>query len=124
MLRSHSFLRVLLAVTTLAFVAGLAMAADEAEKPKALDGKELFKTSCKVCHGAKAAAGEYTPMTLIQEQWDEFFAGAYADTHAKVATPEAADAAPAAAPETAAPAATGFDALKGLGTAQAPAKLR
>jgi mono/diheme cytochrome c family protein len=91
MLRSHSFLRVLLAVTSLVLVAGLAMAADEAEKPKALDGKELFKTSCKVCHAAKAAAGEYTPMTLIQEQWDEFFDGAYADTHAKVATPEAAD---------------------------------
>ena len=41
MLRSHSFLRVLLAVTTLAFVAGLAMSADEAETPNALDGQYL-----------------------------------------------------------------------------------
>lgn len=91
MFRSHSSLRVLLAAASLACVAGLAMAADEAEKPKALDGKELFRTTCKVCHGAKSEAGEYTPMTLIQEQWDEFFDGAYADTHAKVAAPEAAD---------------------------------
>ncbi len=46
------------------------------------------------------------------------------DVQSPEATPEAADAAPAAAPETAAPAATGFDALKGMGTAQSDAPVR
>lgn len=65
-------------------------AAADAQSPK-LDGKELFKTHCKACHGAKAEAGEYTPMSLIQEQWDELFAGPWAETHGAVAAPGAAD---------------------------------
>jgi mono/diheme cytochrome c family protein len=81
-----------LAVATLALAASLALAAEPAaETPKPLDGKELFKTQCKICHGAKAKAGEYTPVTLIQEQWEEFFAGTYAEVHAAVPAPEAAD---------------------------------
>jgi small subunit ribosomal protein S9 len=46
------------------------------------------------------------------------------DVQSPEATPEAADAAPAAAPAAAAPAATGFDALQGMGTAQSDAPVR
>ncbi len=63
-------------------------AAAPAEKARQLDGKDLFKTSCKVCHGPKAAAGTYTPMSLISDQWVDFFDGTYAETHAKVAAPD------------------------------------
>ena len=74
-----------LALILLALLATAALAAEPmADQDKPLDGKELFKTSCKVCHGPKAEAGEYTPMTLIQEQWEEFFDGTCAEVHAKV----------------------------------------
>lgn len=79
---------ILMALMTIAAVAVAAEPAADQDKP--LDGKELFKSSCKVCHGPKAEAGEYTPMTLIQEQWEEFFDGTCADVHAKV--PAAGDA--------------------------------
>jgi len=38
-----------------------------------MSGKDLYKHTCKPCHAAKSPAGEYTPMTLIQEQWETFF---------------------------------------------------
>lgn len=81
------------AAAVLLLFAALALAADTPapEKAKPLDGKELYKTNCKVCHGPKAEAGEYTPMTLIQEQWDEFFAKTFAATHADVPAPGVAD---------------------------------
>lgn len=91
-----------LAVATLTLAASVALTAEPAaDTAKPLDGKELFKTSCKVCHGAKAEAGEYTPVTLIQEQWEEFFSGTYAEVHAKVAAPGAAGATAQPAPATA-----------------------
>lgn len=88
--RRHETALALLVVLLLAVVPALA-ADTEAAKPKPMDGKELFKQHCKSCHGAKSAHGEFTPMTLIQEQWEEIFAGTWAETHAEVAAP--ADAA-------------------------------
>lgn len=80
------------ALVVLALGAGLALAEEPAAaKAKPLDGKELFKTHCKSCHGAKAEAGEFTPMTLIAEQWEEIFAGSWAETHGAVAAPGVAD---------------------------------
>lgn len=87
-------LRLAAVAAALFLAAGAATAADgtpTAEKAKPLDGKELYKNNCKVCHGAKAAAGEYTPMSLIQEQWEEFFAKTFAETHAGVAAPGGTD---------------------------------
>lgn len=89
--RTHRLTLAVMAVLLLTLAAGWAGAADEVEKEKPLDGKELFKTSCKVCHAAKAEAGEYTPMTLIQEQWEEFFDAAYSETHGALAAPDEAD---------------------------------
>lgn len=44
-------------------------------------GKELYRLTCKPCHLPKSPAGEYTPMTLIQEQWEDFFDNTYAGIH-------------------------------------------
>lgn len=50
-----------------------------------LSGKDLYKAACKRCHGKDAKAGEYTPMTLIQEQWERFFDEKFVPTHKAVA---------------------------------------
>ena len=69
---------------------GLALAADDAAaKPlKDMDGKELYRNVCKQCHGKDAEAGEYTPMSLIQEQWEEFFDVNLVDTHEDITCPK------------------------------------
>ena len=79
------------AILLLSLVAGLALAEDKAEAKaekakdiKEMDGKELFKATCKACHNADADAGEYTPMTYIMEQWEEFFDDLWVETHGEV----------------------------------------
>lgn len=54
------FLAMLLAGTTLA----------DAQN---LNGKELYRNNCKVCHDKGSPQGQYTPMTLTQDQWRTFF---------------------------------------------------
>jgi cytochrome c553 len=56
----------------------------QAEMEK-LSGKDLYRASCKRCHGKDSKAGEYTPMSLIQEQWERFFDEKYLETHKAVA---------------------------------------
>ena len=64
---------------------GLANIATAGKKgPKGLD---LYKDYCKVCHEADSPNGEYTPMTLIQDQWDRFFDKKYVDSHSGVTDP-------------------------------------
>lgn len=38
-----------------------------------LDGKELYRNNCRVCHEKGSPHGQYTPMTLTQDQWRAFF---------------------------------------------------
>ena len=38
-----------------------------------LNGKELYRNNCKVCHDKGSPNGQYTPMTLTQDQWRSFF---------------------------------------------------
>jgi cytochrome c5 len=38
-----------------------------------LDGKELYRNNCRVCHDKGSPNGQYTPMTLTQDQWKKFF---------------------------------------------------
>ncbi|MGE0452057.1 MAG: c-type cytochrome [Vicinamibacteria bacterium] len=45
------------------------------------NGQDLYKTNCKACHAAGSPHGEYTPMTLIQEQWERFFDKKYVAKH-------------------------------------------
>ncbi len=71
-------------------LAGVALAGDKTPEPKKADvskmsGKDLYKSRCKVCHLEDSEAGEYTPMSLIQEQWEDFFDGEFAETHKGIA---------------------------------------
>jgi mono/diheme cytochrome c family protein len=68
-----------------AWVAGLALLAVLAfAKDGPADGKSLFKEYCKPCHAEGAKAGEYTPMTLIGDQWERFFETKYLAAHQAV----------------------------------------
>jgi hypothetical protein len=71
---------VLIAVSVLS----LANLATAAKKPKGVD---LYKEYCKPCHLADSANGEYTPMTLIQAQWERFFDDRYVPSHTSVLDP-------------------------------------
>jgi hypothetical protein len=76
-------MRTLLTVCTLAGVlglTGLTMAAAE----KGASGRDLYRNHCKPCHEAASPNGEYTPMTLIQDQWKRFFDEKYEATHRDV----------------------------------------
>ena len=76
----------LIVATVLIGVLALSLAnmATAAKKPKGVD---LYKEYCKPCHEADSDNGEYTPMTLIQDQWDRFFDKKYVDTHSAVMDP-------------------------------------
>lgn len=77
-----------LVALVLSSAAGVALAEDSADKPKELDGKDLFKMHCKVCHSEDSDAGEYTPMTYIMEQWEEFFDDLWVETHGEITCPK------------------------------------
>ena len=66
-------------------LAGIATA--EKDSGQKLDGRKLFKEYCKPCHDKGSENGEYTPMTYIQDQWEEFFEDDWKDTHADVVDP-------------------------------------
>lgn len=53
-------------------------------KKKKLSGQGLFKEYCKPCHEEDSDNGEYTPMTLIQDQWERFFDEKYEETHSEL----------------------------------------
>lgn len=78
------------ALVTMLFMlmAGSVLAADKKEAPKPLDGKTVFKEHCKVCHLEDSDNGEYTPVTLIQEQWEEFYDELWMETHKDVVCPK------------------------------------
>jgi cytochrome c5 len=74
-----SMLRAAAAVClTLAFAAG---------PVQAEDGKALYREHCKSCHDAGSPNGEYTPMDMIQDQWQRFFERKYERTHKGVIDP-------------------------------------
>jgi hypothetical protein len=58
--------------------------ADTEKAVEKMSGKDLFKNYCKTCHGPESPHGEYTPMHLIQEQWERFFDEKYEETHGAV----------------------------------------
>ncbi|MBC8426384.1 c-type cytochrome [bacterium] len=83
----------LLAVTVLVLmVAGGALADEKKADNKQLDGKKLYISNCKTCHGEDADAGEYTPMYLIIEQWERFFDEDYVETHQDLTVSESDEA--------------------------------
>ncbi len=68
-----------------------AVAADgeEVKSPDKMDGKELYQSFCKTCHMEDSESGEYTPMSLIMDQWDEFYDEIFVETHQEVPSPVA-----------------------------------
>lgn len=46
--------------------------------------KELFKQNCRVCHEKDSVNGEYSPMSLTQDQWKAFFKNKFAEKHKDV----------------------------------------
>lgn len=76
---------VIIAIVALSLAAGFASIADAGKKK--LDGQELYKEFCKPCHTADSEAGEVTPMTLIQDQWNRFFDEKFEETHGTVLDP-------------------------------------
>ena len=59
-------------------------AAGAAPGEKEATGQELYKEFCKPCHTKGAKSGEYTPLTLIQEQWERFFDKKFVPSHKSV----------------------------------------
>ncbi|MFC1579212.1 hypothetical protein ACFL3Y_02365 [Pseudomonadota bacterium] len=48
------------------------------------EAQRLFREDCRICHDNGSPNGEYTPMSLIQAQWERFFDRKYERTHRKV----------------------------------------
>ncbi len=74
-------IRALLIVVVLALI-GAAWAGD-----KSPDGKTLYKQDCRVCHDKGSSNGEYSPMSMIQDQWSTFFKARLAASHKEVKMP-------------------------------------
>lgn len=76
----------LAAALTLLFAAAPSGSAVTGDK---IDGKALYKENCKACHEKGSPHGEYTPMTLIQDQWKGFFKDRLVPTHKELSLPGA-----------------------------------
>lgn len=77
------FIGLLVAIFALLVVAATAASGD-----KTLDGKVLYKQNCRVCHEKGSPHGEYSPLTLIQDQWRAFFKDKLVKTHQDVVLPD------------------------------------
>lgn len=51
---------------------------------KKRSGKKMYKEDCRVCHEADSPNGDYTPMSLTQDQWKRFFKEKFTETHKDV----------------------------------------
>ncbi len=60
-------------------------------KEKIPSGKVLYRQYCKPCHGPEAEHGEYSPLTLIQDQWNRFYDKQLIPSHAELMAPDAPD---------------------------------
>lgn len=76
-----------LTVSLIALFVVFVAAASVSAKDKAMSGKELYKEYCKRCHTEDSPNGEYTPMTLIQDQWADFFDNQMIPSHEDVTDP-------------------------------------
>jgi cytochrome c5 len=54
-----------------------------------LNGKELYRNNCRVCHDVGSPHGRYAPMTLTQEQWRTFFKVKLIPLHKNAVHPKA-----------------------------------
>lgn len=72
------------AAGSLAMVVLLAFSAHAPAETAAEEGQRLFREHCRHCHDKGSPNGKYTPMTLIQAQWERFFDRKYERKHRKV----------------------------------------
>ena len=73
----------------LAFVVPLFISAALNSIPASADksveeAQRLYREHCRHCHDDGSPHGEYTPMSLIQVQWERFFDRKYGRIHRKV----------------------------------------
>ncbi len=78
--REGAVVSVILAATLVAAIP--ASAETEVER-----GQRLYREHCRTCHDVGSPDGEYTPMSLIQSQWQRFFKKKYERTHRNVMDP-------------------------------------
>ena len=76
-------IRLLFAISTLLVVC---VSAASAASP--LNGKELYRNNCRVCHDKGSPHGQYTPMTLTQDQWRKFFTAKLVSSHKSAVDPK------------------------------------
>ena len=50
-------------------------------------GKDLYKQNCRACHETNSENGEYTPMSLTQDQWKSFYKNKLIQKHKEVRMP-------------------------------------
>ena len=82
-MRTQNWIIAVLIIAVMAVgIADMAVAAKKKAK-----GQDLYKEFCSPCHGEDAEAGEYTPMTLIQDQWATFFDDKFVKSHQDVLDP-------------------------------------
>lgn len=67
------------ALATSGFFATAALAESQVEQ-----AQRLYREYCRDCHDDGSPDGEYTPMSLIQDQWIRFFDRKYERKHRKV----------------------------------------
>ena len=68
---------------------GLLLGAPGSAFAQGLNGKELYRNNCKVCHDKGSPQGQYTPMTLTQDQWRTFFKLKLVPSHKNILHPKA-----------------------------------
>ena len=51
------------------------------------NGKDLYKQNCRVCHEKNSPNGEYSPMSLTQDQWKNFFKNGFVPRHKEAILP-------------------------------------
>ncbi len=68
---------------------GLLFALPGAAQAQILNGKELYRNNCRVCHDTGSPHGRYAPMTLTQDQWRTFFKVKLVPLHKNAVHPKA-----------------------------------
>lgn len=81
-------MRLLKIFLTVSFLSLIFTMGETAAFQKKESGKDLYKANCRVCHGKDSKFGEYSPMSLIQDQWKKFFQTKLVPAHQGVTMPE------------------------------------
>ncbi len=77
----------LMIVVVLAGIVALSFASGATAAKKKIKGQDVYKEFCKPCHEVDSDNGEYTPMSLIMDQWETFFEEDFEETHKELNDP-------------------------------------